>query len=87
MTAEGYQNRLFLYEWTVDLWRAHGTSHDFCERALHCFQETLDADFYGEPRPPIDDPEILALQGYFDDQFSRPGVGIACGREYPINYR
>jgi hypothetical protein len=86
MSPDGYRARLWLIEWTVDLWRAHGASHDFCERSLHYFQEALDADFYGEPRPAIDDPEILALQRYFDDQFSRPGIGIACGREYIINY-
>jgi len=86
MTAEGYRNRLAAQEWHVNLWRAHGTSHDFCERAMLYFQETLDADYYQVPRPPIDDAEILALQRYFDDLFSRPGTGISCGREYPIQY-
>ncbi len=86
MTAEGYKARLWLLEWTVDLWRAHGTSHDVCERALLYFHETLDADWYGVPRPATDDADVLVAQRYFDDLFMQPGTGIACGREYAIIY-
>lgn len=86
MSPEGYRARLWLIEWHVNLWRAYGTSQDVCERALHYFQEVLDADFYGEPRPKINDSEILAAQRYFDDVFAATGTGIAHGREYQISY-
>jgi hypothetical protein len=76
VTDEGYRARLFCIEWHANLWRIHGTPIEWCEAMRHHCSEILDADYYGEPRPQTDDPELHRMERYLDRVFSSPFSGL-----------
>ena len=70
MTNQGFLRRLYALEWHVRLCRQNGAPLEWCEQAVQVLGEQLDADCYGEARPPVPDFDMGRIQAYLDRIFT-----------------